>query len=705
MTDQTTNPPQGGKPLLGSDPSTADVNRFLAAFKTKIRGPDAPILPNPVSYSTNLARDAYWVGDWEAIGAVYSDPKTAPAAKAAIREMMLTEDAGLAAIAKDPKLAATWIAGADPDFLADNGVLNAFGSRKADVLGAALVGLALRPPADPNAPRIDRDAEMDPATFTLLAEELGADTLNDAGRGLGAPKRGLGPRVFASLMEGGGYGQICELIDLGVDTTIPAQSRSGDKGVHSDFVMPLQHLLQRHIRDTAKLGTPAAQGWDDAKRAKVQGVRQVLDKLAATGTAVSVTTWDAVKGSELLAAFRQEPGTIWGFEEMRRPYVQAAHEEKQGKRPLRMMELFEVLMGVMTAEGYEKLLDDPERRIQRQVAGAVDVVSKKIDTEEDYADVRAQKEEYLENLAEDGETFLREYASQIPRATFIRRSEDPSFDFVSKMAGIDTNKFAGSFACKAGLWHAKQKKRPIYYCLDGIDMRDVADYKKVKNKAIEEFLAEGGATGSKNFHKEVVTMKEVREILRNWDEFGEVIRFVREGEIMKGDKLEDFIAKWQQKMEQSNREAGRMPAPPRAEFEKELAKFDPGLPDMLDEAARLSNSEADVDQDARDIVRKAGYLVKVARANPDYVIKYLIAKCEVLVIYGLIDNSLVTAAASLGELASRDGTVTKAELRQAATAVESALGKCAPVFRDPLRASLLKRPLLKRSRNLKRLEV
>ena len=71
---------------------------------------------------------------------------------------------------------------------------------------------------------------------------------------------------------------------------------------------------------------------------------------------------------------------------------------------------------------------------------------------------------------------------------------------IRKKAHSNDIKFMGSFACTAGLWRAKNEWKPTY-C-----MADVTDYKKVKNKAIEAYLAEEECQIVPILHREVVTM-------------------------------------------------------------------------------------------------------------------------------------------------------------------------------------------------------
>jgi hypothetical protein len=232
---------------------------------------------------------------------------------------------------------------------------------------------------------------------------------------------------------------------------------------------------------------------------------------------------------------------------------------------------------------------------------------------------------------------------------------------------------------------AKTQKKPVYYVLDGIDINDVADYKKFKNKAIEDFIAGGGQQKSAPKHGEVVTMVEVREILKNWDDLkferdGEVkdtVRFVQKGNILKGEDLKNFLAEWQDKMKTSNEQAGRALAPPREEFANELKAIDPRL------MAKLQ-AGPEGDKDARDIARKSRYFVNIAKAQPQILLKYLMSKCDVLMREGfdLISKELPTVA-----LQFRDAKGDKIEQAKAKLLAE--IEKCNAKFREPLRTALL----------------
>ena len=702
------------------DPAPDLVDRFLAPFGVK---PNRPA-PKPPNVTVAAARDAYWDADWDAVGDVYTDPLTDAGARRQIREMMMTEDGGIAALAADPEMAALYIGGASPEFLAESGLLASLGRAKTDVVAATLLNLAARTAGDPDDQYLNRDASRDPVLFAMLANEMSAEVWNDSSSAIGAPKRGLGPRVCSALWNKGGHDEICALIDMGVDTSLAAQTDArGGLGVYSGFVMPLQHVLQKYIPDLEHLGTDAANDWDAAYRSEVEGAQKIFAALERNGSATSLTDWQEIKDSEMLAEFQENPGTIWGFENMRGPYVRAAHETDEGVRPVRMMELWDAVAPFLNEKAYDKLLENPGPEIERIVEQAVDKVGKDIDKVGPnpsglgkYDDVARDKQQYLDNFRAEATTYLEEFASQVPEGTIARSSKDmegverPGGQIaggaltVADVTGTHFDKFMSSFACKAGLWAAKNEGKPVYYCLDGINMDDVINYKQVKNKAIEAFLTDGGATDSKASHKEVVTMVEVREILNNWDELKDTVKFANKGVMLKDDALDAAILDWKTRMDQSDALAGRAPAPAKANFARELAALDPSLPDLLNSVAERDDDPTETDQDARDIVLKAGYLVKFANTRPQYVVKYLMSKCGVLTQYGLLPIGLVGAATTLGQLASQDPAASQQQIDAATVTLTDQLKHCAPQFRQPLAQALVNYPIVQRSRKLKKLK-
>src|SRR5262249_42535273 len=159
----------------------------------------------------------------------------------------------------------------------------------------------------------------------------------------------------------------------------------------------------------------------------------------------------------------RNPGTIWGFEDIRMPFVQAAHETAKGDQPLRMMELWKAVEESLSVKGYGKLLDNPEEAADEYAEYGASLLDKNT------------SKTYIENFKKDAKAYLLEFAAQMPKGTFARdKLEGRGKKRVSEAAGIIPGKFMGGLACKAGLWWAKKEKKPVYYCLDGVDMDDVA---------------------------------------------------------------------------------------------------------------------------------------------------------------------------------------------------------------------------------------
>jgi hypothetical protein len=294
------------------------------------------------------------------------------------------------------------------------------------------------------------------------------------------------------------------------------------------------------------------------------------------------------------------------------------------------------------------------------------------------------KEKYVENFKRDAKTMIEELSAQMPKGTFTSVGEDTNGKPISDVAGIGADKLLNGFACKAGLWWAKKEDKPVYYCLDGIDWNDVTNYKVVKNKAIEACLEGKGAP-----HHEVITLVELREILKNWDELKTVVKFSNKGKLMAKEEAEQEVTARLEQMKKANALVGRAPAPPIATFSKALAALDPELAGRLTEGLKDGDEDErkERDKDARDIVRKSGYFEKVGKTRPQILLKYLMSKCGVLVTYKLIAPELVAAALRLPDAKTDDFVQLRADFG-------SAIGKCNAKFQAPLKACLSRHPQL-----------
>ena len=581
----------------------------------------------------------------------------------------------------------------------------AFGSAKNGVLAEALV--ASLPDKEKKPPAV-----LNPELFGVLATNVPPDAWNDETARPGALK-GLGPRVCAALWQNGAYDQLCELIKHGVDTSLAANVGVKVKGpgIYSGFIQPIQHVIQGQLRDIDKLGTDEAKQWPEDRKSKAEGAKKIFRTLEKQKKAVTLTKWSDVEKSDMIEKFEKNPGTIWGFENIRMPYVQAAHGTKQGAQPLRMMELWEAVTNILSVpSAYNKLIDDPKNAVDEFIDAGVKEIEGKIeehrqlvkDNKDDpdykFADI-ADMKEFIDNFKRDAKAFLLEFAAQMPKGTLVRPSLDekgkqrvhqemidgrPKYSNVYLLdeAGIVPGKFMGGLACKAGLWWAKKEKKPVYYCLDGINMDDVTNYKKVRNKAIEDFINGGGKQGGGKGHEEVITLVELREILKHWDGpdgLEDTVKFVLKGKTLTGDELKNKVKAWQEAMEKANKGAGRTPAPDFNTFANELNKIDPGLIAKLGKETDAKKAN----MDARDIVKKYGYLVKVAKTRPHIVLKYIMSKCQVLIEYGLISEGLPDACRQLNEAEENWMTVARGRVR-------NQLYKCHKDFRAPLEAALLR---------------
>ena len=106
----------------------------------------------------------------------------------------------------------------DPQSLKDVDLREKYGD---EVIAAALLAISNKP-APMQGGNLDRNNQMDPELFSLLAKQIPKQTWNDTV----TSKRGLGPRVCQTLWNRNGYDQIVELIKLGVDTSLAARADS-----------------------------------------------------------------------------------------------------------------------------------------------------------------------------------------------------------------------------------------------------------------------------------------------------------------------------------------------------------------------------------------------------------------------------------------------------------------------------------------------
>jgi hypothetical protein len=671
--------------------TTLGGNILLGAFGQQELPTTTPrnrTVPDPVGRVT-AALDGE---NWDNVAALYNGDAgmiLTPDLLRRIELAMLGSEEGRQELAARPRLAGAVLSSADPEALQGIDLSTCFGDAKDDVMSAAVMAIS-RKRAPLDGMELDRDGRCDPARFSLLAQQIPTDMWNDTGGGI-APKRGLGPIVCGQLWGKGNYDQICELIDQGVDTSTSAPFQPGmSVKARGGRVQPLQHVVSPLLKRVGALPPVDDPATAPAKN-DVEGARKILAALNANGGSVTLTSYAAIESCEMLTAFKKKPGTIWGFEEVRQPYVQAAHETDKGKEPLRMLELWEAVGPVTTDyAAYEKLLIDPDNAVKELVAAGRQTVEEGINSgNAKFAEIAGHEDAYIAKFEKFATNFLKEFGQLMPKGTAARPKLDDSgaakrSETVSEAAGIMPGGLMAGLACKAGLWWAKEERAPVYYCLDGVNMADVTDYKKVKNKTIEDYIAKGGKAGGGSAHNEGVTMVEVREILKNWEELKDTIVFVEKGVILKGKELDTKVKKWRDDMKSSNETAGKTPAPPKATFTGDLNKIDPGL------LARIPD-DADGRKDARDIVRKFGYLEKIANTKPQIALNYLMSKCGVLVRYDIVPAELTKAAA---ELVMIDPDAPMGNMMEACAAVKAPLARCHADLQKPLEAALLRHPLM-----------
>src|SRR5262249_34681992 len=153
----------------------------------------------------------------------------------------------------------------------------------------------------------------------------------------------------------------------------------------------------------------------------------------------------------------------------------------------RNLEIWEAIRPSLTPEVYDKLLKDPENAAKELVLVGVEDLKLALKArgdaakEQKFAEIKEKGEAaFIENFKVDAEKFLIEFAKQLPKGSMGRQGADGGASPLER-SGVGRDKFMNSMACKAGLWFAKKENKPIYYCLDGVKMEEVANYKKVRN--------------------------------------------------------------------------------------------------------------------------------------------------------------------------------------------------------------------------------
>jgi hypothetical protein len=372
---------------------------------------------------------------------------------------------------------------------------------------------------------------------------------------------------------------ICTLIDAGLDTTTTCYVDIGNKldleGYYDGYVQPLEHLLGHYLHTVSVLhpadGSPPPRNQDLSQQivdeivvigelttdavdpanrrpgeenfalgqVKVAAAHQILQRLFTRGNAEILTSFAAVQASALVQQFVASPnqaptsGTIWGFELIRLPYVQAAHLGALGKQPVRMWEMWAVVDQALTEETYRRLLAEPEPTIQDLVGKGLAKLDDVLDaTPLEFPGIRDNpmaRLEYKQAFIEQCSSYLRALAQQAPTIKFATAS----------VRGLHEPKYLPALACKAGLWWAKKENMHVYYCLDGVKDTDVINFKTRKTEIINKYHTDPEAKQ----YVEVTTLAEIREILSNWDQFKDTVTFTRKGVFVTDAAVRELIGK------------------------------------------------------------------------------------------------------------------------------------------------------------------
>jgi hypothetical protein len=412
-----------------------------------------------------------------------------------------------------------------------------------------------------------------------------------------------------------------------------------------------EQLVKEREKDLERLNEALEK--KEAEPGKVDGAEKILQALAKSGKATCLTKYDgkdgdSVKESPMIKAFVDKPGTIWGFEDVRRPYVQAARETEKGQQPIRMWEIWDAVDSAIGEKGYNYLYQDPDAAIPEFVEIGVKKITKLIRTPDHIDYAGADETKFIEKFREQAESYLKHLAKTPPKGQFAA---------VNDPAGVQSAKLMGGLGCKAGLHWAKEKGEPVYYCIDGIDMKQATSYKQTRNDNIQAKLDDP----NKPVFAEVITFAEIREILKHWDKDKEddlsgTVKFFAQGKLIERD--DPCIQKWIKDMQGVDETAGHRPAPKADKYKDRLDKLNPDLFKHLDEGGPKDKTEPDpddkdpeatkkrmdgknADRNALRIMRASANLKRSARGKLDLLLAFLKTKqCLVLSDWSLIPKGL-----------------------------------------------------------------
>jgi hypothetical protein len=457
-------------------------------------------------------------------------------------------------------------------------------------------------------------ANLGPDIFNWIFKTVTVEAWNDTTNELAA-------RGINLLWVSGNYDLICDLLKAGVDCTLSAKAWDGVKreGVWTGYVQPLTHVLGKYLKLVALLGT--AKEKELKNLTKVQGASKIIKVLGGLRNSPKILlNYTSIQSCQMITTFAEEPGTIWGFEDVRLPYVQAARDTAHGQQPLRMLDMWEVISLVLDPAVFVKLISHPQETIRKYVEQGAEQVRKGIkEGGEQYDGMILDR--YVPAFIQQCTSFLTFLSRRPPYAKFL---DQPS----------ETGKYPGkllpSYACKTGIWWALSTNTPLYYCLDGLNMEDAIKYKAFKTKEINAYLT-ALDTPIKDLltlrpFQDVITLAEVREILLNWNQVGKIVRFVEMGGILSPDETEQRVKGWQDKMQEIDIAA------PLREWRGQL--------DLVDQAMGLREDElfwAGVKgSDLRDCVKESKILNLAATADAELLSQVLNEECPTLRAFALL---------------------------------------------------------------------
>jgi len=477
--------------------------------------------------------------------------------------------------------------------------------------------------------------QLDPGLRDWLIASVDVKVLNERSSGRAC-------RLLNMLWNAKAYNAIKGLIQREIDIMQPATATfdggPGYEGVYSGFVQPLGHVL---AEDVWRVYLKKQNGLPPLKDKTQETARdEQIDRIAEMLTIVSswpeakrpfLTTYEEVLKSSLALNFASMAGTIWGFENIRMPFVHAVRGTVQ-PQPLRMMELWETIRIALGKGAYAELLAHPDTAITSLIELGVKQfranVAEHPSKFADYGDI--------DKFIEQFETQCRSFLEALSQPTRL-----PKFA-TAAVGGQDYTKHLGSFGCQAGLHWAQKNGTPVYYCIDGVDFKDVTEYKRFKTRAINAYLHNG-----KPAYTDAITLAELREILRHWDELGKTVVFVEKGEVIKD--AENKVKQWRADLfkDEGKDADGRKPKVPVAGTEDRFAPTRAALQDIIDTYIKpLGLPEAHVNGiGERDIMRVASavdMLRMVANAKDPSVVGLCLKYADVLVTHGILPEDFAS---------------------------------------------------------------